>query len=73
MSPQELLNEANVHLAAGSQHMTLVLPPKFHRPKGFPRGELLCVTQGKKVWSFSCERVIYWVEQNKMAPGLVNV
>ena len=63
MSPHELMAEATRALEHGPR-MTLVLPRKFRKPAGFPRGELLSDAGARgKVWSFECEKVIAWLEQ----------
>ena len=49
------------------QNMSLVLPrPWRHRPKGFPRGELLCEKQGSAVYSYDPMKVLEWLRKNEM-------
>lgn len=47
------------------QQMTLVVPRPFKgRPKGFPRGELLCEQPSSSVTSYDPEKILNWLEKN---------
>lgn len=47
------------------QKMTLVLPaPWKGRPKGFPRGELLCEQIGSSVYHFDPMKILNWLHKN---------
>ena len=58
MTPNALMIEARAAKAAG-RRLVLEFPQCFKRPKGFPRGELLCVNcDGRQVRSFNPDRFI---------------
>lgn len=46
-------------------NVTLVTPPGFKRPKGFPRGYLLQVKDdGRRIWHFPASRLLVWLNAN---------
>lgn len=52
------------------QNLILVLPsPWKQRPRGFPRGELLCTNKGSSVYSYDPMKVLGWLHKN----GLIKV
>lgn len=69
MTPTFLTRAATDALAA-STRMSLVMPKCWKRPRGFPRGELLCVNaEGERVYSFDPVRILAWLT----AHGLVHI
>lgn len=66
MTPEELYKDAIEAKEQGSFGMTLVFRTCQKKPKGFPHGELLCENTGSKVYSFSPDKVIKWLEKNKL-------
>jgi len=66
MTPEYLYKDAIEAKEQGSFGMTLVFRNGQKKPKGFPRGELLCENVGSKVYSFSPDKVIKWLEKNKL-------
>jgi len=63
MSPDQMMKDAIAAKAQGAfVGMTLVLPRKFKRPSGFPRGELLSETERGKVYSFNPDKIIAWLK-----------
>jgi hypothetical protein len=49
--------------AGPNSSMSLILPNRFKRPKGFPRGELLCETPTGNVYSFDPDKIIKWLDR----------
>ena len=47
---------------SGSGGLTLILPKK--RPKGFPRGELMCDNGRDKVYWVDALKVLRWLKAN---------
>jgi len=62
MKPEDMRDDANKAIEQGSYGMTLVLPKGFKRPKGFPRGELLCEGHQGNVYSFKPQKIISWLD-----------
>jgi len=60
---QELLSACDVAEASGLKYVPLTTPEKFKPPRGFPRGELLCVTAGRRVNRYNCAKLRAWVER----------
>jgi hypothetical protein len=58
----ELYSRAVYCAKYSGNHMTLILPKK--RPKGFPRGELMCDNGRDKVYSVSATKVLKWLKAN---------
>lgn len=47
--------------------VTLVTPPAFKRPPGFPRGYLLQVKDdGSRLWHFNAARLQAWLRKNRL-------
>lgn len=66
MTPKQLFESANTAKANGTK-MTLVLPVRFKRPKGFPRGELMSDTEERgKVYSFDPDKIINFLQMSKL-------
>ena len=64
MTPNMLVLEAAKAIEAGT-NMTLVLPRPFkNRPKGFPKGELLCEQPNSNVYSYDPEKILKWLGIN---------
>ena len=65
MTLDEMAANARLADAAGT-NLTLVLPrPWKNRPKGFPRGELLCENfEGTCAYSFNPLKILAWVKAN---------
>ena len=60
MNPQQLRQ-----MAAESDRVSLVLPrPWKGRPKGFPRGELLCEQPTSNVVSIESKKLLAWLDKN---------
>ena len=54
---------AQTCIDAGGLNVTLETPPCFEPPKGFPRGELLCVnSEGKHVKSYNAKKLLKWLQ-----------
>ena len=68
MTAEELFNAAlNARVKGGAIGITLVFPRHFKRPKGFPRGELLCENAAReKVYSFDPEKIMRWIIDNHL-------
>ena len=65
MTPEQLYKDACEAKKQGSHvGMSLVFQRKQKRPKGFPRGELLCETERGRVYSFDPDKVIAWLKKN---------
>ena len=65
MSPEQLYKDAQEAKKQGSHcGMSLVFSKGNKHPPGFPRGELLCETERGKLYSFSPDKVIRWLEKN---------
>ena len=65
MTPEQLYKDAVAAKEQGSHcGMSLVFSKSNKRPIGFPRGELLCETERGRVYSFSPDKVIKWLEKN---------
>jgi hypothetical protein len=63
MTLDELYERALMFSKMPGDSMTLILPTK--RPKGFPRGELLCVGhEGDKVYTVSPRKILKWLKAN---------
>lgn len=44
----------------------LAMPPGARRPKGFPRGCLLCQNhEGERVFQFDAHKMLKWIEKVK--------
>lgn len=67
MTPEELYKDAIGAKAQGSFEMTLVFRNDQKKPKGFPRGELLCENVGSKVYRFNPDKAVKWLENNKLS------
>lgn len=65
MTPQELHKLCADSIAEGYDGINLVFDKV---PKGFPRGELLCVSQRGKVYRHSAIKVLSWMLKNKLLP-----
>ena len=70
MTPEQMAQEAAAAYSDKTP-VSYVLPrPWKNRPKGFPRGELMCENaDGTNVWSFDPMRVFAWMAHN----GLITV
>lgn len=66
MTPEELYKDAIGAKKQGAFGITLVFRNGQKKPRGFPRGELLCESVDSKVYSFSPDKVIKWLEKNKL-------
>lgn len=63
MSLDELYARAVYASKYGRDGLTLILPKK--RPKGFPRGELMCQNDlGDKVYLVSATKILKWLKVN---------
>lgn len=66
MRIEELVAQAVEANNAGG-NMTLVLPrPWKGRPKGFPRGELLCEQPGSGAYSYDPMKILTWLHKNEL-------
>lgn len=62
MTPLEMMRAAVEAKSAGRTMMTMVRRKPFKRPKGFPRGELICENHdGRNVYNFNVDRIIKWL------------
>lgn len=69
MTPEQLYKDAVAAKAQGAfVGMSLVFPKGYKRPKGFPRGELLCETGRGRVYSFDPDKIIGWLVKNDLIP-----
>ena len=67
MTPQQLYKDAvNAKEQGAHCGMTLVFPKGVKRPKGFPRGELLCETARGRCYSFNPDKVLLWLKNNSL-------
>ncbi len=65
MNIEQLAREAALAIRAGLG-CHLVLPKNWKAPRGFPRGELLCVnSREERVVSFNPKRLLKWIEANQ--------
>lgn len=48
--------------------VVLVLPKKFKRPKGFPRGDFLSETEYGVVYDFNADKILIWLKKNGYHP-----
>lgn len=65
MTPEQLYKDAIEAKAQGAHcGMTLVFGRRAKKPKGFPRGDLLCETEAGLVFSFDPDKVINWLKKN---------
>ena len=49
---------------AGCKSISLVMPKEWRPPKGFVRGELLCInSDGDRVRSYDVDRLIKWLDK----------
>lgn len=70
MTPEQLYKEAiEAKAQSATCGITLVFGRESKKPKGFPRGELLCETERSRVYSFNPDKVINWLSKN----GLIDV
>ena len=67
MTPEQLYKNA---LEAKDQNsvcgMSLAFAKGQKRPKGFPRGELLCETERGRVYSFDPDKIISWLKKHDL-------
>jgi hypothetical protein len=67
MTPEQLYKDAIEARAQGAHcGMTLVFGRRAKKPRGFPKGELLCETENGLVFSFDPDKVIKWLEKYKL-------
>lgn len=67
MTPFSLYKDAIEAKESGAHvGMSLQLPKGFKRPKGFPRGELLCENTMGRVYSFDPDKIIAWLRKNDL-------
>lgn len=69
MTLEQLYKDALDAKAQGA-HCGMTLVFKGRKPKGFPRGELLCETDRGNVYSFDPDKVIAWVDET--TDGFIN-
>jgi hypothetical protein len=73
MTPEQMAALATESLFAGCGFVTFILPHGKKAPKGFPRGELLCVVnrdgESLRAYSYDAAKVIKWLRKS----NLVNV
>lgn len=50
-------------ISEGFNYINLVMDKK---PKGFPRGELLCETHRGRVYRYSAIKMIAWMDKNNL-------
>lgn len=68
MTPQEMLDECARYRDAGLKHITLVFPMCWRAPRGFPRGELLCVNQAdERVYRLPIIKLERWLNAQEAA------
>lgn len=68
MTLDELHQRASdaMHPTKGIGWLTLILPTK--RPKGFPRGELMCDNGRDKVYRVDARKLLKWLRANGYPP-----
>lgn len=55
-----------------NMRMSLVVPRPFkNRPKGFPKGELLCEQERSNVVSYDPVKILTWLKKNGLYDGQV--
>lgn len=63
MSIDDLRTTCKNAIAAGHSAVVLATPPRWPRPKGFPRGELMCVnSERERVYRFDAKKLLRWAE-----------
>jgi len=66
MTPERLYQDALAAKEQGTLGMILTLPKKWNRPKGFPRGSLLCETKTGKTYNINPNKIIKWLTKNNL-------
>jgi hypothetical protein len=62
VTPDEMRSLCQQALAQGVDFAPLIIPRGWKRPKGFPRGELLCVGPYGPVYRFKASKLIAWLD-----------
>ena len=66
MNISSIILVAEAAISAGNR-MTLVVPSPFkNRPKGFPRGDLLCEQPQSKVMSYDPHKILTFLNKNDL-------
>lgn len=70
MDVNRMITEAEEALAA-NQRMSLTVPRPFkNKPKGFPRGDLLCEQPNCNVISYEPRKILAWLKKNDLYDGV---